>query len=157
MMRSSLIFVLLLSGCGLTPVAVDVRFPSSETFLYSDFGRLILYDVEETGLGQCPELVDSTVDAMFGEPVLDSDWQPICGFQSGDVKFDDVPPGPHAYVVLSRDENNVVLLAGCSVAEAYEDAPPVRVDLYPTDAYAGAIADRELTCDNPMTRCNGCR
>jgi hypothetical protein len=153
------LFTTMLSGCGLTPVTVDTRFPSSETFLYSEFGRLVVYELEDDGLGRCPELVDATANAMFGEPTLDSDWQPICNFQNGDVTFDDVPPGPHAYVILSRDERNVVILAGCSVAEAYESAPAVRVDLYPTDNYGAEVAAvGEPSCSNADTRCSGgCR
>lgn len=157
MKHTSFALAFVLSGCGLTPVAVDVHFPSTETFLFSDFGRLILYEVPDDDLGACPQLVDDTVDAVFGDPTLDSDWQPICEFSNGDVKFDDVPPGPHAYVVLARDESNVVLLAGCSIAEAYESAPPVRIDLFPTDAYDGAVEDRVPECANPMTRCTGCQ
>jgi hypothetical protein len=157
MRHASILLALIATGCGLTPVDITVAFPSRNTFLYSDFGRLLVYDVtpDEEGLGSCPQLVDEAISETFGTPALDSDWQPICDFRAAAVRFDDVPPGPHAYVMISRDQSNVVLLGGCTIAEAYEDAPPIEVALYPTDLYNDATEDRVLTCTTEEQKCGG--
>lgn len=145
-------------GCAPTPVDVQATFPSLETFLYSDFGRLLVYELEDTELGSCPALVDRVARNEIGQPQLDSNWQPICNFQSGGVRFDSVPPGPHAYVIVARDEANRILLTGCRVAEAYEGAPEVSVALFPTPDYAMATSGRQLTCRSAEDKCQqGCR
>lgn len=160
-MRARLALVaLVLAGCAPTPVDVQIGFPSTETFLYSEFGRLLVYEVEaETQLGECPTLLDAVGRGAVGDPVLDSDWQPICSFRSGGVSFAHVPPGPHAYVAVARDQSNTILLSGCRIAEAYEGAPRVELDLFPTSQYARAIEGVTLTCGNEEDKCTrgGCR
>ena len=151
---------LVIAGCAPQPVDVDVGFPSLSTFLFSDFGRLLVYEVEpdEEGLGSCAGLLVRAGDGNFGTPVLDSDWRPICDFRARTVAFDSIPPGPHAYVAIARDEANVILLSGCTIAEAYEGAPPVDLELYPTDVDGGATNGRSLTCSSEMDKCTrGCR
>lgn len=158
-MRKALAALLLLSGCAPTPVDVQVGFPSLETFLYSGFGRLVVYELDpQEGLGACPALLDRIETGNFGSVELDSGWKPICAFRDGGVQFPHVQPGPHAYVALARDESNRILLSGCRVAEAYEGAPPVMLDLYPTAAYARATAGRALSCGSAEEKCQrGCR
>lgn len=153
------VLALALAGCAPNPVDVQVGFPSLETFLYSDFGRLLVYEVDpDTGLGDCPALIDAVGRGAFGEPVLDSEWQPICSFRNGGVQFGDVPPGPHAYVGIARDQSNTILLSGCRVAEAYEAAPAVELDLFPTSDYADVTSGVTLTCSSEEDKCQrGCR
>ncbi|HEY8429247.1 MAG TPA: hypothetical protein VIL20_12760 [Sandaracinaceae bacterium] len=148
-----------LAGCAPTPVDVQLGFPSLDTFLHSDFGRLLVYEVDpQSGLGDCPLLIDAVERRAFGDPVLDSDWQPICAFRNGGVRFADVPPGPHAYVVVARDESNAILLSGCRVAEVYEGAPTVVVELFPTENYVAATSGVTLTCSSEESKCTqGCR
>jgi hypothetical protein len=158
--KRALAIALFVTACAPTPVEVDLRFPSLDTFLYADAGRLLVYEVEpdQTGLGRCPALIDGAASSVFGTPTLDTDWRPICDFRDGGARFDSVPPGPHAYVMVARDEMNVVLLTGCAVGEAYEEAPAIELDLYPTDAYASATNGRVLTCSSEMDKCaRGCR
>ena len=157
--RALIACALVLSGCAPTPVDVQIDFPSLQTFLHSEFGRLFVYELEpEQGLGECPALLDQVDRGAFGEPALDSDWQPICSFREGGVRFAHVPPGPHAYVAISRDESNTILLSGCRVAEAYEGAPPVELELFPTLDYARATDGVVLTCSDEQDKCQGgCR
>ena len=158
-MRAALgaLFVLA-GGCAPTPVDVQVGFPSLETFLYSDFGRLVVYELDPEGLGSCPAILDGIEAGNFGSVELDSGWQPICNFRDGGVQLPHVAPGPHAYVVIARDEANRILLSGCRVAEAYEGAPTVMLELYPTAEYAGATAGQPLTCGSAEVKCSGgCR
>lgn len=158
-MRAALLTLVLATGCAPTPVDVQVGFPSLETFLYSDFGRLVVYELDpQDGLGSCPAILDGIEAGDFGSVELDSDWQPICAFRDGGVQLPHVPPGPHAYVVVTRDEANTILLSGCRVAEAYEGAPSVTLELYPTVDYAGATAGQPLTCGSAEEKCGGgCR
>ena len=87
-------------------------FPSLETFAFSDFGRLLVYPISGDDLGQCPELVNNAVEGTFGSPSFDSNWQPICDFREGLIRYEDVPEGPHAWVVLTQDSSNRTLLSG---------------------------------------------
>ena len=154
----SLAALALAAGCAPTPVEVDLAFPSRDTFLYSDFGRLLVYEVDlEQPAQDCPGLIEALSDGEVGDPVLDTDWSEICGFRDPGVRFDSIPPGPHAYVVLARDEANNLLLTGCRVAEAYEGAPTVRVRMFPTNDYDGATDGRALSCTNEDEKCrSGC-
>ncbi len=160
-MRRSAPFLLaaLLAGCGLTPVEVDVTFPREENFLYTDFGQLLVYPIDASeGLDDCPALLDQVESTGIGMPILSTGRIPICEFRSGGVSFGDVPPGPHAYVMLALDDADSVLLDGCTIAEAYEGAPPVELRLYPTGDYATATRGRTLTCGNANDKCTaGCR
>ncbi len=150
---------MLVAGCAPTPVDVQVGFPSLETFLYSDFGRLVVYELDpQEGLGSCPAILDGIEAGDFGSVELDSGWQPICTFRNGGVQLPHVPQGPHAYVVVARDEANTILLSGCRVAEAYEGAPAVMLELYPTAEYADATEGRPLSCGSAEEKCSGgCR
>ncbi|MCA9605222.1 MAG: hypothetical protein KC619_06495 [Myxococcales bacterium] len=149
----------LLTGCGLTPVEVDVSFPREENFLYTDFGQLLVYPVDVTeGLDDCPALLDQIESTGIGSPILSTDRIPICDFRSGGVSFGDVPAGPHAYVMVALDDTDNILLDGCTIAEAYDGAPPVELRLFPTGEYDAATRDRVLTCGNANDKCSaGCR
>lgn len=150
---------LLAAGCAPNPVAIDVSFPSADTFLFSESGQLLVYDVDPmTGLGDCPQILEDIANNEFGTPLLDSGRQPICAFRDGGVGFDDVIPGPKAFVVLAYDDANTLLLSGCRVGEAYEGAPVIEVDVFPTNEYTSATAGQMLTCGNADDKCaRGCR
>jgi len=151
--------VLLSVGCAPVPVEVDVIFPREENFLFTDFGQLLIYDVDpETGRSDCPVLLEQ-VRSDIGSPILSTDRTPICEFRAGGVNFGDVPPGPHAYVVIATDDADNALLTGCSIAEAYEGAPPVEIRLFPTADYTDATSRRPpLTCGSANDKCSGgCR
>lgn len=147
-----------LAGCAPTPVDVEMSFPSRDTFLFSDFGRLLVYEVDLEVNGQnCPALIDGIGAGEFGAPIYDSDWTAVCDFRAGGVGLDSVPPGPHAYVGITRDESNNLLLAGCRIAEAYEGAPAVEVRLFPTPTYHDAVDGRVLSCTSEEDKClSGC-
>ena len=59
----SVLAALLAAGCGPNPVRVDIGFPSTETFLFSEQGELLVYDVAEAsdggGLGVCPLILEA--------------------------------------------------------------------------------------------------
>ncbi len=152
------VLALALSGCAPTPVDVEMSYPSRDTFLFSDFGRMLVYEVELDDPAQnCPALIDGIVAGEFGAPIFDSDWTSVCDFREGGVGLDSVPPGPHAYVGITRDESNNLLLAGCRIAEAYEGAPAVEVRLFPTPTYHDATEGRALSCTNEEDKClTGC-
>ncbi|MFK7989828.1 MAG: hypothetical protein AB8I08_27665 [Sandaracinaceae bacterium] len=146
------------AGCAPTPVDVEMSYPSRDTFLFSDFGRLLVYEVElDAPAENCPALLEDISAGEFGAPIYDSDWTAVCDFRAGGVGLDSVPPGPHAYVGITRDESNNLLLAGCRIAEAYEGAPAVEVRLFPTPTYHDAVEGRSLSCTNEEDKClTGC-
>jgi len=145
-------------GCAPTPVDIEVTFPREENFLFTEFGQLFIYDVDpETGLGDCPLLLEQIVRDV-GMPILSTPRTNICDFRAGGVNFGDVPPGPHAYVVVATNDADAILLTGCTVAEAYEGAPPVEIRLFPTGEYAEATRRETLTCSSANDKCTvGCR
>jgi len=153
--------LVLVVGCAPTPVEVDVRFPREENFLFTDFGQLLVFTIDANeGLGDCPALLEQVESSGIGMPALQTGRRPICEFRAGGVSFDDVPPGPHAYVMLAFDDSDNLILDGCTVAEAYVDAPPVQVQLFPTSDYASSTAGRTLTCSSADDKCapgGGCR
>lgn len=150
------VFTLALAlGCAPAPVEVELAFPSLETFLFSDFGRLAVYDLEDDELGRCPAILDRIATGQFDEPELDTSWIPICAFRNGATRFPHVAPGPHAYVAVARDDANTILLSGCRVAEVYEGAPVVEVDLFPSAAYAGAVERRTVPWSSEEGKCAG--
>ena len=153
------LLALLAAGCAPTPVTVDVTFPSTETFLFSEQGQLLVYDVgADGGLGSCPQILEDIANNDFGAPLLDSGRRPICEFRDGGVGFDDVIPGPKAFVVLTFDDANTILLSGCRIGEAYEGALSIEVDLFPTDDYASATMGTTLMCGTADDKCaRGCR
>ena len=76
-MRAALAALFLATGCAPTPVDVQVGFPSLETFLYAEFGRLVVYELDpQEGLGACPAILDGIEAGDFGSVDLDSGWQP---------------------------------------------------------------------------------
>ena len=160
-LRSGLFALLaapLAAACAPTPVDVSLAFPSRDTFLYSDFARLLVYEVDIADATEsCAAILDDVAAGQFGAPVYDTDWTEVCGFRAGGVRFEDIPPGPHAFVVVTRDQSNTALLSGCRVAEAYEGAPAVRVALFPTPSYDDATTGRTLSCTNEDDKCrSGC-
>ncbi len=145
-------------GCAPVPVEVEVFFPREENFLFTDFGQLFIYNVDPvTGLGDCAGLLEQ-IRRDVGSPILSSDRVGICEFRDGGVSFGDVPPGPHAYLVVATDDADTMLLSGCTIAEAYEGAPPVEIRLFPTSDYVDATQGRTLTCGSANDKCSGgCR
>ncbi|HHH27108.1 MAG TPA: hypothetical protein ENK57_01995 [Polyangiaceae bacterium] len=159
-LRSMVLIVgaLFAAGCAPTPVEVDITFPREENFLFTEFGQLLVYEVDPlTGLGDCPSLLRQA-ETNMGSPVLMTERLPICDFRAGGVGFGDVPPGPHAYLLLATDDADNLLLDGCTIAEAYEGAPPVEIRLFPTADYNDAVARRTLSCASANDKCeSGCR
>ncbi|HBQ19805.1 MAG TPA: hypothetical protein DEF51_54650 [Myxococcales bacterium] len=151
---SALLTSALLVACAPEPVAVDLGFPREENFLFTESGRLVVYETS-ADLGACPAIFERIEAGAFGDPVIDSDWRPICELRDG-LRFA-APEGPHAYVALGRDGSNQIILSGCRVAEAFADAPAIEVELYPTDDYASSTAGRTPGCANAQDKCTrGC-
>lgn len=156
MRRIAALLALVLAGCGNAPVDLELRFPTEQAFLLSDFGRLLVYEVDpEVGLGDCPALLEAAVAGEAGAPVFDSGQLPICDFRDPGVGFDDFPPGPHAFVVLSSiDDPQATLLAGCRIAEAYAEAPAVPITMFPTRDYQDSVGGMTSNCTEE-SKCNG--
>ena len=144
----------LIAGCAPEPVRVDLGFPREENFLFTEQGRLLVYDASGD-LDVCAALLERIDASDFGDPVIDSDWRPVCELRDG-VGFT-APEGPHAYVALGQDGDNRIIVSGCHVAEAYADAPAIEVELYPTADYAVSTQGRTPGCANAQDKCTrGC-
>lgn len=129
----------LVTSCAGPTVTLDLRFPSQTAFIASS---LVDFDIvpltsSSQDLGRCPALVaDALADTELGAStsVLGV---PRCDVRAG-IALPDPGSGPHAFIVQALSATNATLLVGCAVGEAYPGGPPIRVDLFPTEAYAMA-------------------
>lgn len=147
------------TGCGSGVTELELNFPSLETFLYSSFGRVQVYDLTPAEVGLCPTLIRQS---MRGTPsraaIRDSGDQPVCEFRNGGVAFSEISEGPKAFVAMVSDASNRTLLTGCSVAEVYDEAAPIVIRLYMSDQYSTAVQDiGSLECGSIEDKCDrGC-
>lgn len=156
-MRRVVLCALVLAGCAPAPVEVELSFPSRDTFLHGEFGRLRVFPVDLSMSDEdCPVILDRVEGGgEAGAPVLDSGWTQICEFRAGNVRFENAPAGPHAYVVQVRNRDNTVILEGCRVGEVYIDAPIIDVQMFPTEGYEDATRGVTLTCATEEDKCRG--
>ena len=150
------VLALAAGGCSPDPVIVDLNFPSQETFLQSQFARVRVFDLSPDELGGCPTLVGESISGTAAtDAVQDSDNVDVCDAFGG-IAFDEIGEGPKAFVVTTSAMNEVIL-AGCTVAEVYADAPTVTVHLAMTPRYAIAITGAS-PCMSISDKCErGCR
>jgi hypothetical protein len=127
-------------ACAPEPVTIDVNFPSDRAFLFSEAIEVHAYEVSTAELGGCASLVGQLLTARAANeaPVLRSNPLRACTVLAGGMTFDDVPEGPLAWVGLAKDANRT-LLAGCTVAEVYADAPVVTIHMFMTADYRMAV------------------
>ncbi len=153
MHRVFLFFALFATSCAPSEVKVDMNFPTTAAFMHSEQGRLRVFRLMQSDLGICPELLDGVSTANFpsrAQLAFDSELASVCSFlQSADVPG--IGEGPHAYLAEMRSASNEVILQGCRVGEIYVDAPDVRIELQPTNAY-DAVRGMPVT-GTPMSRC----
>lgn len=140
---SALVVALALAGCGTPTVPLSIGFPSTEAFNITSS-----LDVEmvplDADLGACPTLLGNAVRGTDVHASVSVSGLTPCSARSG-TNLPDPGSGAHAFIVLGRATNGVIL-AGCTVSEAYPGGPAIPVDLYPTstDAYATALAASHL-------------
>jgi hypothetical protein len=144
------------AGCRPDPIPIELEFPSTETFLYSDFGQLMIFEIAPFALGSCSLLVEEALGGSVGQaPAYDTGSRSICGFCDGGVSWDDIPEGPLAFVMVTRNDANTLLLAGCTVAEVYEGATPVVINLFMTPDYDDVAAAGPPDFTDPFSKCGG--
>lgn len=133
-----------------TPVTIELNFPSMTTFLYAEIARIQVFELTEEQIGECPHIIGR---AMGGTPArdayLDSGEVPVCNLRSGGVSFESIDEGPMAYSALVWDASNSLLLTGCTVAEVFEEAPPITVSLHMSTQYSDAVL-RINNSDGPL-------
>ncbi len=127
----------LLSGCAAN-VGVVFDFPTTRAFEISELIQLDVVRIAPDALGSCPAVLESalrgdTLDVVVGLEATD-----VCAVEAG-VAVPDPGSGPLAFVAQVIDDRNSTILAGCTIAEAYPGAPPVRIELYPTAGYTVSV------------------
>jgi hypothetical protein len=125
---------LAVSGCAANvPIILD--FPTTRAFEISENVRIDVVRIAPDALGSCPMVL---TDAMDRPDTLDIaaqlDLTNVCEAQAG-IALPDPGSGALAFVAQVVDDSNRVILAGCTVAEAYPGSPPVRIELHPTASY----------------------
>jgi hypothetical protein len=144
-----------IAGCGSPTVSLLIGFPSQEAFLVTSSIDLQIVPLEGN-LDQCPMLLGDAIRGADVHASSSSLGMVPCDVRSGLV-LPDPGPGGHAFIVLGRATNGVVL-GGCAVAEAYPGAPEIQVDLYPTttDDYQMAVTAAHLAPGSTADqRCGG--
>jgi hypothetical protein len=140
-------------SCAPSEVKVEMNFPTTAAFMHSEQGRLRVFRLTQDDLGICPELLDGLATANFparAELAFDSQLASACSFLQG-AEVTGIGEGPHAYLAEMRSASNELILQGCRVGEIYVDAPDLRVELQPTNAY-DAVRDMPVS-GSPMSRC----
>ena len=150
--------LLALAGCGGDVVDIEIRFPSQETFLRSESARVFRFGVRPDQADLCPALLQETA---LGQPSTQPDWDsgliPVCDLHAGlSVPVEGV--GHELFIVLTENEADRVLLAGCTVSASVRSGALVR--LAPTPDYVDLYVRRtaaELSCKTPDEKCaRGC-
>ncbi len=142
------LLALSITGCAQS-LPLELRFPSTNTFLVATEVRIRVYD---TSASSCPQLVTAVSGgSMAPGTALSSVTYPTCSAYAG-AAVPDPGSGRRSILVEALNRNGTAtILVGCTEAEAYPGAPPITVALYPTSNYAtelvanppvGTIADR---------------
>lgn len=152
----SLTLAVAFGACAPQPVPLEVRFPSTETFLVTRGVRVRVFDAA-TVSGGCAALVAS-VAAMRppeGNVVLDGRIVSPCELRAG-ISLPDVGGGRRAFVVEGLDRTgNQTIVAGCTEAEMYAGAR-IEIAVYPTSRYEAAyLADMPAAGETVESRCGG--
>ena len=142
-------------GCGPQRVPLDIRFPSTETFLVSRALRVRIYDLTEGG--SCSALVTAVASGRDPEGTVlfeSSDLTP-CAARAG-ASIPDVGGGLRAFLVEGLDINgNETVVAGCTEGEVFTGAS-IEVSVYPTVRYDAAyLADMPAAGETVESRCGG--
>lgn len=145
----------LASGCSAQRVPLDIRFPSTETFLVSRALRIRVYDL--TDGGSCAALVTAVASGRDpdGEVVFESTDLTPCAARAG-ASIPDPGGGLRAFLVEGLDINgNETVVAGCAEAEVFTGAR-IDVAVYPTVRYDAAyLADMPGAGETVESRCGG--
>jgi hypothetical protein len=142
-----------LGACTNDPLTLELNFPSTEAFLYSEQARVLVFELGTATLGDCPALVAESL-AGSTSPARTIPKHPVCDYEGGGVSLGDVGEGPMAWVAVVEDGSSRAILAGCTVAEVYADAPDVVIHLAQTSQYFMSRA-APPTCSTVVEKCGG--
>lgn len=144
-----------LGACGPQRVPLDIRFPSTETFLVARTMRIHIYARDATT--SCASVVNAVSNgrAPDATPIYETDETSSCAVRTG-LALPDPGAGPHLYLVEGLDRTgNATILAGCVQAEVYGGSR-VEISVYPTSAYQAAYAaDTPEAGEDIDSRCGG--
>jgi len=140
-----------LAGCVQT-LPLEIRFPSTNTFLVATEVRIRVYD---TSASSCPQLVTAVSGGSMASGMdLSNETYAACDVFRG-AAVPDPGSGRKSVLVEALNRNSTAtILIGCTEAEAYPGAPPIAVALYPTDNYAVELAANPPT-GTIASRCGG--
>ncbi len=141
------------ASCGPQRVPLNVRFPSTETFLVSRSMRIRIYELEETSCATLVTAVSNGRDPS-ASPLWESDELTPCTVRAG-VSIPDVGGGLRGFLVEGLDSNgNNTILAGCSEAEVFAGGR-IDVAIYPTSRYDAAYRADMPGSEEIADRCGG--
>jgi hypothetical protein len=127
-----------LASCAGPSIALELRFPSQVAFVATHLVDFDVVPLSADMLGDCPLLIANAMSSTALNASTSLHDVPRCDVRSG-TAIPDPGTGAHAYLVQAQGESATILI-GCAIGEAYPGGPPIRVDLFPTDAYAAAAA-----------------
>ncbi|MCS6857922.1 MAG: hypothetical protein NZM37_09435 [Sandaracinaceae bacterium] len=145
---------LALTGCAPKKVALEVAFPSAETFLVTQAIRVRVFVPNQTST--CAALVNDAIGGRMPMEQLVYDINDLtpCSVRSG-AKIPDPGGGRKLFLVEGLDMmRNTTLLIGCSEGEIHGKSTAIRVRLYPTQNYDRAYRQNPPQPEEtPETRC----
>ncbi len=124
-------------GCGGPEVDIAVRFAAENAFLWSDFGRLLIYEgarAEEEG--GCAGLLRKAEVDDYPEAWLDTGWTPICQWYGNGVTLPDVGSGARVFLAVSKDQRNQLVASGCQRIQLSRSTERLTVPLNPTEPFS---------------------
>ena len=156
MRRALALLPLLIASCGSDTVALELEFPSPDTFVRSETVRVFVVPLGEGQEGTCPELLMQAELGPLETAVDDTGEVNICDFQAGASTVSEVGEGLRAYVAVAYSDAGQAYLTGCTVSDVYIDEPPLTVIMTPTAEYLGEYraGDPSETC-TPEMKCRG--
>lgn len=124
------------AGCAPDALAIELDFPSQETFVRSDMASVIAIELSAERLGDCPELtMQAALQTLDERPVAGTGDLPICDFRDGAASLSNLDGGEKAFVVVVRNSAGQALLTGCTVRDPLADAQGLRIVLTTTEDY----------------------
>lgn len=154
------LLLLLSTACYPEPMELGVSFPTEQSFYYSDYAELYMFNISEGERGDsCPELMIGLLNGTAEQSPRESSGAiDVCDLRSGGFRFEDIGEGTRAFVVIVHavDAGASPLLFGCVTADTYVDSEDVVIELTPVEGSAEVMEDiGELDCASIDDKCRG--
>lgn len=148
-------------GCTPDALAIELGFPSQETFVRSEVGRVIAIELDSDRHRECPALtMEAALGTLDEPPAAETGELPVCDFREGSATLDALEPGTQAFIAVIRSAAGQPLLTGCTVRDPFVQSDVLHLALTPTEDYRMLFPPGSAPpdCDTADEKCTGaCR